>query len=165
MPQLIAGNQASAAPPPLQRVAGVPTVTNQDSPKHATANCPSGTSLIGGGGWANDQGTGKIMLTGMEPIRQGPNPPRLDYYDVWAQRTDPLFSVAWSLQAYAICAAGKGLPANSGMYQHGTDTQTAAFKALSYGCPAGQRVVSAGDGALRNGPEALPETPQSRSAA
>ncbi|GLY35652.1 hypothetical protein Amsp01_016760 [Amycolatopsis sp. NBRC 101858] len=144
VPQLFVGDSASAVPPSLQRIAGPSTATNQDSPKNAVAYCPSGTRLVGGGGWASDQGSGKVMLTGVEPIRQGPNPPKLDYYDVWARKTDPAFSGAWSLQAYAICAAGKGLPANSGMYQHSTDDQPAAFKSLSYRCAAEQRIVSAG---------------------
>jgi hypothetical protein len=100
--QLFVGAQPAAAMPGLvKRIATSPT--NSVSPKTATAICPAGTRVIGGGGWvftisATDEK--KVILTRLEPVVSVSG----DQYVVTGMEVAPGITGNWWVEAYALCA-------------------------------------------------------------
>lgn len=132
--------QATAAPSEVKRYSAV-SVDGVQAEKQVQADCPTGTRLVGGGGHINDRGSGKVMLTQLFPHS---HEAIVNTYYVTARNIDPSFTGNWSVEAYAICAAGQATPGGLVTYQLPTEREPSTFKAGKVECPKGQRVVSAG---------------------
>jgi hypothetical protein len=74
------------------------TAFNFVSPKTASADCPPGKRVIGGGGRIN--GGGHVVLTRLQPVHTN----NLDHFEVTAIEDSAGADSTWAVQAYAICA-------------------------------------------------------------
>jgi hypothetical protein len=101
----LAGASPASAVTGIQKVTGPVSATDSQPSKTVRADCPAGTRVIGGGGWAFNVTTvdqAKVALTAMEPVHPASGP---DSYVVSGQSVNPSTNSGWWLQAYAICAA------------------------------------------------------------
>jgi hypothetical protein len=76
------------------------------SPKSATARCPSGKHVIGGGGglvWTAQLHSREVVLTRMEPVHSDDGSFR-DYFVVTGVETSVGEPDNWYLESFAICA-------------------------------------------------------------
>jgi len=142
----LAVDDAANAVPGRVRVVSPATATDTTPTKSAFANCPSGTRVVGGGGWAFDNDAGKVHFTRLEPFHVA----SLDTYAVEAA-SEPGFTGAWWLQAYAICA-----PAPAGI-QIVTSAPTAStsstFVSQTVDCPGNKQLLGTGAKILNGGRE------------
>jgi hypothetical protein len=111
---LSAGTAAAvqvAAPAPAWAVSGLEVVqrfsdSNSVSPKSATARCPNGKVVLGGGGglvWTKQVQTREVVLTRMEPVHSDDGSFR-DYYIVTGVENTVGEPDDWYLESFAICA-------------------------------------------------------------
>jgi len=128
--------QASTVP------VGTVNVTSVASPFDSTnktysANCPTGTHIVGGGGQTAG-GTGHVIFTEMRPISTASG----DSYRVTAVEDQVGEAGTWSLLVYAYCASGtlpgyqivtNTSPVGSGAFQNTVSTCTAGRHALGSG--------------------------------
>jgi hypothetical protein len=78
----------------------LPSVSNSDSPKTASADCSAGKTLLGTG-LDIVGGEGEVGVYAVAPVADGTG--RASGVDVKAVETDPL-PTDWDVHAYAICA-------------------------------------------------------------
>src|SRR5437016_5332521 len=99
---LSAAAPASAAP---SRVVSATSATDSTARKSATASCPAGTRLYGGGGTING-GAGRVALTGLRPVPGVKGVVgRTDSFVATAEAV-PGATLTWSVSAFAICGPG-----------------------------------------------------------
>lgn len=123
----------AAAIPGLGNVAAA-TVFDSSAFKAATATCPAGQRVIGGGARLS-LATGEVSITRMAPTAAA------DGYQAWAYEDLDGFAGAWAMQVIAICA-----PAPPG-YTIMTATSpiaSPATAAVTTTCPAGLQVLGTG---------------------
>lgn len=146
--QLVTAGPASAVAG-LVKVTSPGTTANSVSPKTATATCPTGKRILGGGGWLIETGTAtrKLILTQLRPV-QGTGG-QSDRYVVTGAEAAPGISGNWLVQAYALCAdpvAGMRIVSTA------TASSSTAVQATSAVCPGGTRAL--GSGASITNPQA-----------
>jgi hypothetical protein len=116
----------------------LPSADDSSPSKAASATCPAGKRLIGGGARVDDHGSGKVALTMLWPLRNNEQP---DRYDVAASALTG-FTGKWLLQAYALCAAP--LPGLELSWRSTGSFSAQKFQHAEAPCPAGKRVTGAG---------------------
>jgi hypothetical protein len=128
---------ASAAP---QTVVPGASATNSVN-KSATASCPSGMRVFGGGGDIVGGGH-EVALTGLRPVSTSSSGTFHDSFVASAEEDDSGYAANWTIYAYAIC--GYALPNMS--IQTGTLTSTPGSDRLntSASCPTGTAPVGFG---------------------
>ncbi|WP_433383505.1 hypothetical protein ACQPZX_21535 [Actinoplanes sp. CA-142083] len=135
---------------PASAVTGIKKITvasptDSQSPKTATAFCPTGKRVIGGGGWVfavNAADGNKVALTGLQPIH--PIVAGLDdRYEATGAETGAGIVTNWSLQVYAICADASGLPGYEIRYA-ATQPSSNSVQAAQAVCLGGTRVLGTG---------------------
>jgi hypothetical protein len=154
---LVTGQVATAAPAiaaepirGLVRVSASSTLSPSSAPQTATALCPTGKVIVGGGGRAVETGTPThtVRLTQLEPSDSIPTPAGTRQgYRVTAVRTNTSIFANWRVEAYAMCAfpiSGRHIVVAS------TSTVTDPIQEREVRCPAGERVL--GTGARINSP-------------
>ena len=141
----VAAGPAEAVPGRV-KVQSPATAFDTTPTKAAFANCPSGTRVVGGGGWAFDNDAGKVHFTRLEPFHST----TLDTYAVEAA-SEPGFTGSWWLQAYAICA-----PAPAGLQiitSPATTSASSTFVTQIADCPGNQQLLGTGAKILNGGRE------------
>jgi hypothetical protein len=136
--QVTMATAASAAPSSV--VSGAST-TDSAARKSATARCPSGTRVFGGGGDIVGGGH-EVALTGLRPVSTVVNGRYVDSFVATAEEDDTGYASNWTVYAYAIC--GPNLPnlsIQTGVqsWRAGTDRVNA-----SASCPSGTAPVGLG---------------------
>ena len=135
----------AAAPPQLAR-GFAETANDSVSPKTATAVCPAGKAVVGGGGLISAPSPTdgrKVVLTRLEPVHSG----NLDSYVVTAEEIAGGTVTPWQLEAYVLCA-----PALPG-YQIVTGSTTPSSSSVQQAvatCPGSTKTL--GTGAQINNP-------------
>jgi len=160
---LVAGWQppAKAASHPLLsglKLVSVETRSDLSPTKTATAPCPSGKRVLGGGGEIRFGGTeadGRlpVTLTRMEPYQLGWNPddPQGYGYRVDAAALTAGPSAAWALHAWAFCANASSVPGIH-IVVYSSSWSSAPVQATTAPCPDGQHVLGTGAGVVTSGP-------------
>jgi hypothetical protein len=96
---LVTASSAQAfVPPDLQRTIDT-SVHNDDPFKSATADCPPGKRLVGGGGGFNNAITGDVRFVALAP-----SDTRGTGFTASAEKAGYVRGYDWSVRAYAICA-------------------------------------------------------------
>lgn len=143
---VIGGMQLASVPPAaaldkLVRTDSIWGSRSMDSPKGASAGCPSGRVVVGGG--AEIEGGGENEAT----------QPRLTWlfpaggFSFYAQAETPGHAPApepWTLRVYAICADNKDLDGYQVVYSQGSGHDSQPFKKSVTRCPAGTVAYGAG---------------------
>jgi len=127
---------AASALPGRVRVFSETTAFDTATTKSAFAVCPSGTRVVGGGGWAFDNDAGKVHFTRLEPFHSS----AIDTYAVEAA-SEPGFTGNWWLQAYAICV---NPPAGYQVVSLTSTAGTGTFVTKFVDCPAGLKLLGTG---------------------
>ena len=122
--QALLASQAEAVPG-LQRTTKT-SVSNSNTSKTVTANCPVGKRVLGGGGTVTG-GRGQVVLERLEPVQTATN----DRFVVGAREDGTGYASNWRLTAYAVCAnplpAYSILPSASGSPSSNSPQSTANF--------------------------------------
>jgi hypothetical protein len=143
-----AGAPASAAAPIVSGIVRVEAGTfGSNSPQTATAECPAGKQILGGGGvvYGHPNDTLKLTLTQLEPV-DSVNGTDLHGFVVTGAETDRV-DTPWTVSAYAICAD----PVDGHHIEdESTGMSTSAMQRIAAVCPSGMRVL--GSGATINNP-------------
>jgi len=129
---------ASAAP---NRVVSAGSSTDSTARKSATAFCPAGTRVYGGGGDIVGGGH-EVALTGLRPVSTFVNGKFVDSFVATAEEDDTGYSGNWSVYAYAICGyAEPSMSIQQGQLaaSPGSDRQSA-----SASCPSGTAPIGLG---------------------
>src|SRR5262245_19124139 len=134
----VAGAAPAAAVPGLHRVESEVEPSDSRSHKQATAYCPTGEQVVGGGGWVYDFGAGEVVLTRLQPLDGGAGK---DAYAISAEEPPTGFAGVWWLQAYALCSPP--LPGH-GIVVDWTDPSSSTFKTEDAVCTNGRRVIGTG---------------------
>jgi len=134
----LAGASAASAVTGLIKVNGTTSAIDSQPSKTVHADCPTGTRVIGGGGWTNavaSADAAKVALVELQPVHPASG---LDTYEVTAQSVTPNITTNWWVQAYAICASPV-----SGMH---IVTQTSPIDTLAADswCPTGEQPLGGG---------------------
>jgi hypothetical protein len=139
---------ASAAVSGLEKVRAI-SVIDSSSSKTATAYCPAGKRVIGGGGglvWDLQHHTRDVVLTSLLPVHPLSGP---DSYQVTAHEDQGGTTDTWWAESYAICAdpiAGMHTVATGGTFGSAPSQTPQAH------CNAGERVLgTAGKKTLSGG--------------
>jgi hypothetical protein len=133
-------SSASAAVPGLQKVRAISAIDSASS-KTATAYCPAGKRVIGGGGglvWDLQHHTRDVVLTGLLPVHPLSGP---DSYAVTAHEDQGGTTETWWVESYAICAdpiAGMHTVVKGGTFG------SASVQTTQPTCNAGERVLGTG---------------------
>jgi hypothetical protein len=131
---------ASAAVPGLQKVRAISAIDSASS-KTATASCPAGKRVIGGGGglvWDLQHHTRDVVLTGLVPVHPLSGP---DSYAVTAHEDQGGTTEDWWVESFALCAdpiAGQHTVVAGGTFG------SAASQAPQASCNPGERVLGTG---------------------
>jgi hypothetical protein len=130
---------SAAAPPALEKRSSV-SGTDSVSPKTATASCPAGKRVVGGGGWvfataAADEA--KVLLTRLQPVSTAD----AGSYVVTGEEVAPGMTGTWRLAAYALCAPA---PAGYEIVSAGTASSSSSVKEIAAVCPGSKRVIGTG---------------------
>lgn len=124
--------------PAAAAIGGAPYVgesaTNSVSVKSATAHCPGGMRVFGGGGRLTGDNH-RVVLVTLNPFSSSSG----DGYSATAAELPGGYSGSWSVRAYAICAN-----AISGMQIVVASTTDRWFKEAVATCPSGKVPVGAG---------------------
>jgi len=129
------GGVASAAFPGLQVVRGQASETSSFSQRAATAFCPPGKVVVGGGG-DRSGGDGQVGFVGLKP-----NDARTTFQAFAAEDQDS-FAGNWNITSTAVCANASGL-ANYQVVTKRGGLDSIAAKGATATCPAGTRVLGA----------------------
>ena len=122
----------------LVRIASARSADNSNGLKSASAVCPAGKRVVGGGAVINDHGAGEVMLSAAHPMKSDST----YRYDVIGQEPDGGFMGAWWIQAFALCA---GPLAGYALVTRSTgEFSSATFQSAVVECPAGTKALSAG---------------------
>lgn len=143
--QALGVTPASAASIPVGSVKAVPgqSLVNTQTSKSASASCPPGQRVLGGGAFT--VGGVHAVITELQPIHTAGG----DSFKVTAAADQFGISVAWGFQVYAFCAS---VPAALGVeiVPHTNAPTSAGTDQASTQCPAGKSLIGAG-GKIDNG--------------
>jgi hypothetical protein len=123
----------AAAIPGLNNV-NVATVVDSGVFKAATANCPAGQSVIGGGARLTIA-TGEVSITRMAPNAAGTG------YEAWAYEDNTGFAGNWGLVVTAICAI---TPPGYVIVTAASPVTSPVTASVTAACPAGLQVLGTG---------------------
>lgn len=138
---VLIGSVVLVAASPVHAIPGLVSVSaisaiDSSTTKTATATCPSGTTVVGGGGYAYALG-GQPFITGLRPIVSifGTG------YQTTATEDASGFAGNWYAYTYALCA-----PAPPGLSYQWTvsPTNSQSARTATTTCPAGTHVLSTG---------------------
>lgn len=144
------------------RLSGLQVVSRQilrgPSPfKTATAKCPSGKKVLGGGGFIRfggmeSDGRSPVTLTRMMPYQPGWNPddPEGYGYRVYAAALTSGPTFDWGLEAYAYCANAGSLPGIH-LVVYSSTWSSAPVQTATAPCPDGEYVLGTGAGVVTDG--------------
>lgn len=132
----LATTEPASALPGRVRVFSDTTAFDNAPTKSAFAVCPSGTRVVGGGGWAFDNDAGKVHLTRLEPFHSS----AIDTYAVEAA-AEPGFTGNWWLQAYAICV---NPPAGYQIVAATSTSGSGTFVTKFVDCPGSRKLLGTG---------------------
>lgn len=139
---LVALQLATAAPAGavagIHKVTGPISTTDSQQTKIATATCPVGERVLGGGGWAFPSASADATRVALIELRPVHPPLGQDFYRAIAQESAPGIASTWSVQAYAICA--RPVP---GMHVVSVTGPVTASAADAW-CPAGEDPLGGG---------------------
>lgn len=142
---LVGPAPAAEADPGIVRVTKT-SVYDSSTTKVATAQCPAGTMVIGGGGYIPTirppARTGELFITALRPLVSlfGTG------FQVRATEDDTGFNDIWRLVAVAECAPA---PPGLGYGWHTSTSSSAASRSAAVKCSPGKRVI--GTGGVVNG--------------
>lgn len=127
---------------------------NSQPTKDATAKCPPGKQVLGGGAAIASFSAidGQVALTRLVPYRAGSQ----HAYAVSAAETYAGTTKDWSLQVWAICA--NPVPGHT-IVNAVTDWSSVSVKTTAAVCPQGTRVLGSGamiNGSISTGPNGQP---------
>lgn len=135
---LVAPTPAAQAGPGLVRVTTA-SADDSSASKTATATCPAGTTVVGGGGFISNAAlpAGEVFLTSLRPVVS----PFGTGFQTGASEDETGFAGDWSVVSVALCA-----PAPAGLaYRWSTSGGgSAASRLVAVACPAGTKVISTG---------------------
>ncbi|MBB5867563.1 hypothetical protein F4553_000942 [Allocatelliglobosispora scoriae] len=137
----LTGATAASAVAGQQVVKAISSI-NSTASKSATAYCPAGKQVLGGGGglvWDLQHHSRAVALTRMEPVHPGGG--ALDYFIVTGAETSAGETGDWWLDAYAICAdpmAGYTIVSAS------TATSSTSAQLAQATCPGVKKVIGTG---------------------
>ncbi|MEU4156507.1 hypothetical protein [Actinoplanes sp. NPDC026670] len=118
------------------RVRVVATSANNNAAfKQVNPVCPSGTRVVGGGGWAFDNDANKVRLIRLEPLSSTQSS-----YFVQAE-AEIGFTGNWWLEGYAICAT---TPAGHQIVQATSTAASSTFVSKFVDCPTGKKLLGTG---------------------
>ncbi len=150
----IVGAIQLAAPEPAAAVAGLQRtfshsqLTGPEPVKQATAECPNGKHVIGGGAVVHDGGRKLVRLTWLIPwTPPTPGDPRKDGYYVTAEAPNLSSNYNWYVTAFAVCADKGDTLSGYTIKQDWTDVSSSGgpFAQTSARCRSG--TVAYGTGA------------------
>ena len=116
----------------------VASASDSASPKSASATCPAGTVIYGGGGHLFNASGDQVRLSGLRPLVSLVG---LTGFRATATEDDNGHAGAWSVTAYALC--GPKLPGWQVVWSTSPSTSN-PWNSASVNCPAGKKVISAG---------------------
>ncbi|WP_155373712.1 hypothetical protein [Catellatospora vulcania] len=128
---VLAGAPASAVPN-MSLVSAVSAV-DSTAEKSAQASCPTGTRVLGGGGFISG-GNRQVHFTRLQALGS------FDDFAVSAAEISA-YASAWQVHAYAICGTA---PAGLEYVSFVTGSDSSASKAATATCPAGKQLISTG---------------------
>lgn len=137
----VAAATVLVAAAPAQAVPGLVRVSessasNSSTSKSVTAQCPAGTTVIGGGGYAGNL-SGEVFVTGLRPVVSlfGTG------YQTTASEDDTGYAGNWDVSSHALCA-----PAPPGLeYRWVTSPAgSQSSRSATATCTAGKRVLGTG---------------------
>lgn len=140
--------QAVAVPTAAWAVSGLEVVqrfsdSNSVSPKSATARCPAGKQVLGGGGglvWTEQVQTHEVVLSRMEPVHSSDGAFR-DYFIVTGVENSVGEPDDWYLESFAICA--DPMPGYE-IVEHRSITLSDYFIRTEAHCTGNRRVIGTG---------------------
>lgn len=125
----------AAAVPSLTRQVEMSNI-NSSTTKSVTADCPEGTTVIGGGGYAGGAG-GSVVLTGLEPVVSASG----SGYRTTATEDEDSYPGDWYVVSYALCASTLlGLEYLSNPSTTGSNP----MNGIAAECPRGKKVIGTG---------------------
>jgi hypothetical protein len=123
---------------------------NSDAVKWATAFCPPGTKIVGGGAHVSTEtGEGQVHLTGYAPHDDVPT--LGDYMIAFAEEDETGYAGSWSVTAHAMCMSSAFLTGWEIVSLTGTGG-SGSTQAVAVTCPAGKDAVGIGATVAGNGP-------------
>jgi hypothetical protein len=134
--QVATSSPASAAP---SAVVSAGSASDSAARKTATAYCPAGTRLFGGGGDIT-QGVNSVALTGLRPTSFAFGTSRVESFTATAEETTA-YGTSWAVYAYAIC--GSALP-NLSIQTRKVTSTTSDHLQTGADCPAGTAPLGVG---------------------
>jgi hypothetical protein len=134
--QVATSSPASAAP---STVVSAGSASDSAARKTATAYCPAGTRVFGGGGDIT-QGANSVALTGLRPTSFVFGASRVESFTATAEET-AAYGASWTVYAYAIC--GPALP-NLSIQTHKVTSDTSDHLQTGADCPAGTAPLGVG---------------------
>jgi hypothetical protein len=149
--------EAAAAPTAAWAVSGLEVVqrfsdANSVSPKSATARCPAGKQVLGGGGglvWTEQIQTHQIVLSQMQPVHSVDGAFR-DYFVVTGVENTAGEPGTWYLESFAICA--DPMPGYE-IVEHRSTTLSDFFIRTEAHCTGNRKVIGTGAKVSTNGGE------------
>jgi hypothetical protein len=134
--QIATSLPASAAP---STVVSAGSASDSAARKTATAYCPAGTRVFGGGGDIT-QGANSVALTGLRPTSLVFGASRVESFTATAEETTA-YGASWAVYAYAIC--GPALP-NLSIQTRKVTSDTSDHLQTGADCPAGTAPLGVG---------------------
>jgi hypothetical protein len=134
--QAATSSPASAAP---SKVVSAGSASDSIARKTATAYCPAGTRVFGGGGDIT-QGANSVALTGLRPTSFVLGSSRVESFTATAEETTA-YGSNWAVYAYAIC--GAALP-NLSIQTRTVTSTTSDHLQAGADCPAGTAPLGVG---------------------
>lgn len=122
----------ASAVPGLVFVSGV-SAFDSTSSKEALAVCPTGTRILGGGGYLSGGGR-QVGFVRLQALGSS------DRFAVGAAENGA-YASSWRVHAYGICGQA---PAGLGYISFQTVSDSNGYKIATASCPAGKRLISVG---------------------
>ena len=136
---------ASAAVPGLHLV-GASSAADSFPVKSATAYCPPGERVLGGGGFvlrtSGELQAPGLALAWLKPVH--PTDGSRDYYIVYGEENGVGTSDPWQVVAHAVCAPNTGHQLNPVIVEGRSTFSSASVHTAAAVCPSGKRVVGTG---------------------
>jgi hypothetical protein len=119
---------------------------NSNPYQQRTAECPTGTHVIGGGARV-DNGKDQVRLTQLIPVVGTSGNP--DHFSARAEEPDAGYASEWQFTVYALCAESSQLH-NYKIISHSTTASSSRFQQAIATCPSGTLALGGG-GAIYDG--------------